>query len=164
MTLQEQLKSIEKITSKKKKGYFMYINERWAEEYPLSDEELRTGKASEYRIMKYLFPGIIEAELLFQKLNSDWCMDELISTYDEENDCYEDIYQHFIVRMEYDEDTTVRALKRANCGLYLFYDNDTDQHFLGVGDCGMSRTLILSDVYLTTNYDKVNLLEKERNE
>lgn len=158
MNIQEQINALDKINARKKKGTFMYINDAWATDLPVSPEELKTGRASEYRVMKYLFGSMICALELYQKLNKDFHMEELVSNYNEKEGYYEDVYQYFIVDLEFDEETTVNALKKANCNLYLYYDPDIDMYFLGVGDLGMSREYIMSDVYLTSDYKKVNFL------
>lgn len=81
-------------------------------------------------------------------------MDELISPYDEENDEYADEYQFFIVDFELDEETTVTAIKNAVDDWYLRYDDTNDVYILSIGNLGMSREIIPTKVYLTTDSRK----------
>lgn len=135
----------------------LYINSGWVERCDLSDEEIKTGRASQIRLIKYLFDDIILANSLAENLiANDYSMSEIISPYDEENEEYYDEYQYFIVDLALDEDATINAIKRANTDLYLRYSNDNDIYILSVGNLGMSRDYIMTDLFLTTDYDLHN--------
>ena len=67
-----------------------------------------------------------------------------IADYDEENDCYIDVYQNFIVNIAYDEDITIKATEKM--GNMLFYDNDLDLYITGITDLGTSRQYVPTDL------------------
>lgn len=71
-------------------------------------------------------------------------VDELISAYDEQEDYYIDEYQFFIVDIEYDEETTKKAVEKM--GNTLYYDNDLNLYITGITDLGTSRTIVPTDL------------------
>lgn len=139
---------------------YIYLGEKWFEDLPKSSDEEKYNQVSQYRLMKYLFSDIVLSNTLCENLINEGyenCgMQELISPYDEETEEYCDEYQYFIVNLSLDEERTVNAIKRANTDLYLRYDENNDIYILSVGNCGMSREYIMTDIYFTDDIDKSN--------
>lgn len=139
---------------------YIYLGEKWFDELPKSTDEKKYNQVSQYRLMKYLFCDIVLANTLCENLINEGyenCgMQELISPYNEETGEYADEYQYFIVNLSLDEESTINAIKRANTDLYLRYDENNDIYILSVGNFGMGREYIMTDLYFTDDIDKSN--------
>ena len=118
--------------------------------------EDKYNRCSQLRLMKYLFSDMVLANSLCENLITGSAVEDLVSPYNEETEDYEEEYQFFIVNLSLDEERTVNAIKRANTDLYLRYDYDSDVYILSVGNLGMSREYILTDLEFTDDWDKSN--------
>ena len=104
----------------------------------LEDEEIINGYLSESKAFDIFYGSMIMSNNYLQ--NNFDNLDVLISGYDEENDCYEDEYQVFIVNIEYDEDLTIKATEKM--GNTFYYDFKNEIYLTGVTDLGTSRRLV----------------------
>lgn len=110
---------------------------RWLKESDIID-----GRISEAKAFDVFFSDMILCnDYLKNRYNN---IDELISPYDEKNDYYIDEYQIFIVNLEYDEETTKKAVEKM--GNTLYYDNDLDLYITGITDLGTNRTSVQTDL------------------
>lgn len=104
----------------------------------LKDNEIIDGRLSEAKAFDLFFSDMIMCnDYLKHRYNN---IDELVSAYNEEEDYYDDEYQLFIVNIEYDEETTKKAVEKM--GNTLYYDNDLDLYITGITDLGTSRTIV----------------------
>ena len=163
-TLNEELKIVKRLEKNAPKdARFLYVNENWLRDYPLTQSEKENGRVSQYRLLHYLFSNIILANTLCENLikqSYETCsMDELISPYNEETEEYEDEYQYFIVGLALDEETTIKAIKNCVDDWYLRYDNENDIYILSIGNLGTSREIISTDAYLTNDCNKRNIYD-----
>lgn len=104
----------------------------------LKDDEIIDGRLSEAKAFEIFFNDMIMCNDYLKHRYDN--IDELISAYDEEEDDYVDEYQLFIVNIEYDEETTKKAVEKM--GNTLYYDNDLDLYITGITDLGTSRTIV----------------------
>lgn len=108
----------------------------------LKEEDIIDGYLSEAKAFDIFFSDMIMCNNYLQQNYNN--LDELVSGYNEEEDYYEDEYQVFIVNIEYDEETTVKAVEKM--GNTLYYDNKLDLYIMGVTDLGTSRTIVPTDL------------------
>lgn len=108
----------------------------------LKEEDIIDGYLSEAKAFEIFFSDMIMCnDYLRHNYNA---LDELVSGYNEEEDYYRDEYQIFIVNIEYDEETTIEAVKKM--GNTLYYDNNLDLYITGITDLGTSRTIVPTDL------------------
>ena len=103
----------------------------------LKENEVIDGRLSEAKAFEIFFSDMIMCNDYLKYRYDN--IEELISAYDEE-DCYIDEYQFFIVDIEYDEETTKKAVEKM--GNTLYYDNDLGLYVTGITDLGTSRTIV----------------------
>ena len=109
----------------------------------LKEKDLINGYLSEAKAFEVFYTDMIMCNNYFKHCEYE-SIDRLINDYDEENDCYIDIYQNFIVNIAYDEDTTIKATKKM--GNTLYYDNDLDLYITGITDLGTNRQCVPTDL------------------
>lgn len=128
----------------KEKNYKIYYGDK-ENEYivcSLKDTDILNGHLSEAKAFDIFFTDMIMCNDYF-KYNYD-NIDYLINSYDEENDEYIDEYQIFIVNLEYDEDASIKAIKKM--GNTLYYDNKLNLYITGITDLGTSRESVGTDI------------------
>lgn len=108
----------------------------------LKEEDIINGYLSEAKAFEIFFSDMIMCND-YLKHNYD-SLDELVSGYNEEEDYYEDEYQVFIVNIEHDEETTIKAVKKM--GNTLYYDNNLNLYATGITDLGTSRRIVPTDL------------------
>ena len=108
----------------------------------LKDSDILNGYLSEAKAFDIFFTDMIMSNDYLQ--NNYDNLDILISGYNEEDDYYEDEYQVFIVNIDYDEETTIKAVKKM--GNTFYYDNKNDIYLTGITDLGTSRTIVPTDL------------------
>lgn len=109
----------------------------------LKDGEILNGYLSELKAFDLFFDNMIMCNNYFN--NNDMCdIDYLISSYNEEEDYYDDEYQCFIVDPSFDEDITIKAVEKM--GNTLYYDNEKELYIMGVTDFGTSRRIVPTDI------------------
>lgn len=104
----------------------------------LKEEDIINGYLSEAKAFEIFFSDMIMCNNYLQQNYDN--LDELVSGYNEEEDYYEDEYQVFIVNIEYDEETTIKAVEKM--GNTLYYDNNLELYITGITDLGTSRTSV----------------------
>lgn len=108
----------------------------------LEENDIINGRLSEAKAFEIFFSDMIICNnYLTQRFDN---IEEIISAYDEKEDCYTDEYQFFIVNPEYDEETTKKAVEKM--GNTLYYDNDLGLYVTGITDLGTSRTIVPTDL------------------
>ena len=108
----------------------------------LKEEEIIDGYLSESKAFDLFFDSMILCnDYLKYHYNNIDC---LVSSYDEENDDYNEEYQLFIVDLVFDEDITSKAVEKMKNTLY--FDNDLNLYIMGVCDLGTSRTIVSTDI------------------
>lgn len=108
----------------------------------LKDDEIINGYLTEAKAFDIFFSDMILCNNYIK--NNYKNLDELISAYNEEEDYYEDEFQVFIVNIEYDEDTTKKAIEKM--GNTFYYDNENNIYLTGITDFGTSRTIVSTDL------------------
>lgn len=108
----------------------------------LKEEDVINGYLSEAKAFDLFYNDMIMSNN-YLKNNYD-NLEELVSGYDEENDCYIDEYQVFIVNIDYDEDLTIKATEKM--GNTLYYDTENEIYLTGITDLGTSRTIVPTDL------------------
>lgn len=116
----------------------------------LKDEEIINGYLSESKAFDLFFDNMILCNdyLKYHHNNISY----LVDAYDEESDYYKDEFQFFIVDLAFDEDLSIKAVKKMDNTLY--YDEELDLYILGVTDWGTSRTIVSTNI-------KVELVERD---
>lgn len=109
----------------------------------LKEEDIINGYLSEAKAFEIFYTDMIMCNNYFSHCNYD-NINALIDEYDEESDSYVDVYQNFIVNIDYNEDITIKATKKM--GNTLYYDNDLDLYITGVTDLGTNRRLVATDL------------------
>lgn len=104
----------------------------------LKEEEIINGYLSEAKAFEIFYTDMIMCNNYLQNNFDD--LEELVSGYDEENDCYADEFQIFIINIDYDEDLTIKATEKM--GNTLYYDNKNELYLTGITDLGTSRRLV----------------------
>lgn len=104
----------------------------------LKEEDIINGYLSEAKAFDIFFNDMIMCNNYLQKNYEN--IEELISAYDEENDCYIDEYQHFIVNIDFDEEITKKAIEKM--GNTFYYDNELELYITGITDLGTSRRIV----------------------
>lgn len=108
----------------------------------LKEEDIINGYLNEAKAFEIFYTDMIMSNNYLQ--NNYENLDILIDAYNEENDCYEDEYQVFIINPEYDEETTSEATKKM--GNTLYYDMKNDIYITSVTDLGTHRTGVSTDL------------------
>lgn len=108
----------------------------------LKDEEIINGYLTESKAFDLFYKDVIMCNNYLQ--NNYDNLDELISAYNEKEDYYEDEYQVFIINIEYDEETTVKATEKM--GNTLYYDFKNDIYLTGITDLGTPRTIVSTNL------------------
>ena len=119
------------------KIYYGENKEDYIKRY-LKDDEIIDGRLSEAKAFDIFFNDMIMCNDYLKYRYDN--IEELISAYDEAEDYYVDEYQLFIVDIEYDEETTKKAVEKM--GNTLYYDNDLGLYITGITDLGTSRTIV----------------------
>lgn len=104
----------------------------------LKDNEIINGYLTEAKAFDIFFTDMIMSNNYLQ--NNYDNLDVLVSGYNEEEDYYEDEYQIFIVNIDYDEETTTKAVEKM--GNTFYYDNNNEIYLTGITDLGTSRTIV----------------------
>ena len=128
----------------KEKLYKIYYGEG-QEDYIkryLKDDEILDGVLSESAAFRLFYEDMIMSNN-YLKNNYD-NLDELISSYNEEDDYYEDEFQVFIINPSFDEDITKMATEKMRNTLY--YDRENEIYLTGITDFGTSRTIVPTDL------------------
>lgn len=131
---------------KNEKLYKIYYGENegdYIERY-LDDNDIINGYLNEKKAFDLTFTDMIMCNDYFKQDNIYDYIEELISPYDEENDCYIDEYQIFIVNLDYDEEFTKKMVEKM--GNTLYYDNKLNLYIMGVTDLGTIRTGVPTDL------------------
>ena len=132
----------------KNRKIYKYVNEN-----DLNEEEKRTGKISYRRLVErcgdvWLFnnaPKLSNYDFEFV-LNNE---------YDEENDEYIDIYQHYLISIN---PYTLEKLQELNVkDLIIAWSENLEEYVLFVDHFGTSWDYVMTDIYYTTNYEKADL-------
>lgn len=108
----------------------------------LKEEDVINGYLTEAKAFDLFYNDMIMSNN-YLKNNYD-NLEELVSGYDKENDCYVDEYQVFIVNIDYDEDLTIKATEKM--GNTLYYDTENEIYLTGITDLGTSRTIVPTDL------------------
>lgn len=116
----------------------------------LKDEEIIDGYLSESKAFDLFFDNMILCNDYLKHHHNN--ISYLVDAYDEESDYYKDEYQFFIVDLAFDEDLSIKAVKKMDNTLY--YDEELDLYILGVTDWGTSRTIVSTNI-------KVELVERD---
>ena len=138
----------------------IYLCKKRMEE--LNEYEREEGKISYNTLLKYydmtpiLCNNIAEVdEYLFDNI-------EVGNIYDEENDCYIDIYQYFIINLSAWELENIK--KYYNDELIIAYSEKLDNYILLVDHFGTSWDYVLTNIEFTDDIDKIQQWEKEQEE
>lgn len=132
----------------------MYINEKDLNEY-----EKENGKVSYKTLVKRYFNDMVlcnNITLLFHSTTNGKYIEpelEIGTDYDEENDCYIDIYQYFIVdqsNWQYEELKELMKQNNSN-DIILYYIDYLDMYILGVPHFGTGWDYVLTDIEYTTD-------------
>ena len=108
----------------------------------LKEEDVLDGFLSEAKAFDIFFNDMIMCNNYLQKNYEN--IEELISAYDEENDCYIDEYQYFIIDIEFDEEITKKAIEKM--GNTFYYDNELELYITGITDLGTSRRIVPTNI------------------
>lgn len=108
----------------------------------LKDEDVLNGWLSEAKAFDLFYRDMIMSNK-YIKNNYD-NLDTLISSYNEEDDYYEDEYQIFIINIDFDEDITIKATEKM--GNTLYYDRENEIYITGLTDLGVSRTIVPTNI------------------
>ena len=171
------LKNMEQ--AQKECKYKAYLNIPY-DSYPLANVhqiEEETGRLSQAHLIDKLFNNCILANTLCENLIRRGCetgeVQELLTPYTiasakeeageevEDYEYYDDEYQYFLVTLEYDEETTIKILKRADTDIYLRYDNENDIYIMSIGNFGMSREMISTSLAITNDINNSNYWEDD---
>ena len=109
----------------------------------LKEKDVINGYLSESKAFEICYTYMIMCNNYFKHCNYD-NINPLINDYDEESDSYIDVYQNFIINIDYDEDITIKATEKM--GNTLFYDNDLDLYITGITDLGTNREYVPTDL------------------
>lgn len=115
-------------------GIYRYINKK-----DLNSYELENKRLSYYNLFYH-----DESLILCNNIINDIDDMELVNgaDYDEENDCYEDIYQYYII----DDNLANRLIENTN--EIIYYHNRLDIYILGVSHYGISWQYVLTEFKL----------------
>lgn len=108
----------------------------------LKEEDIINGYLSEAKAFDIFFNDMIMCNNYLQKNYEN--IEELISAYDEENGSYIDEYQYFIINIEFDEETTKKAIEKM--GNTFYYDNELELYITGITDFGTSRRIVPTNI------------------
>lgn len=116
----------------------------------VNDKDILNGYLSEAKAFELFFSGMI---ICNNYLNNNYNnLDILIDNYDENGDYVIEQFQFFLVEPEFDEDTTIKAVKKMYNTLY--FDNKNDLYIMGITDLGTNRESVPTDL-------KVEIIEME---
>ena len=110
----------------------------------LKDDEIINGYLSEAKAFNLFYNSMIICNNYFKNIEHYDDIEEIISSYDEENDYYDEEFQIFIIDPEYDREITEKATEKM--GNTLYYDNKMDLYLTGITDLGTSRTIVPTDI------------------
>lgn len=108
----------------------------------LKEEDVIDGFLCEAKAFDIFFNDMIMCNNYLQKNYEN--IEELISAYDEENDCYIDEYQYFIIDIEFNEEITQKAIEKM--GNTFYYDNELELYITGITDLGTSRRIVPTNI------------------
>lgn len=115
----------------------------WRSEYfygnKISDYGLKNGYV-DYRTLAKAFDAVLNNNIFEAMDFGEWEL-ESGCDYDEENECYEDIFQYYIV-----DDNGAEILKEA--GEIVYYNEKLDMYVWGVTHYGTSWDYVLTDIKL----------------
>lgn len=109
----------------------------------LKEKDVINGYLSEAKAFEIFYTDMIMCNNYFSHCNYD-NINALIDEYDEESDSYVDVYQNFIINIDYNEDITIKATEKM--GNTLYYDNDLGIYITGITDLGTNRRLVATDL------------------
>ena len=124
----------------KEKLYTIYYGENEGEYISryLKDSDIINGYLSEAKAFELFYSDMIMCNNYLQ--NNYANLDYIVDTYDEEENCYVDEFQVFIIEPEFDEEITKKATEKM--GNTLYYDNTNELYITGITDLGTSRTIV----------------------
>ena len=108
----------------------------------LKDNEIINGYLSESKAFDLFFDNMILCNDYLRVRYND--IEEIISAYNEDEDCYKDEYQFFIVDLAFGEEITKKAVEKM--GNTLYYDNELDLYITGITDLGTLRASVPADI------------------
>lgn len=108
----------------------------------LNEEDILNGWLSEAKAFELFYGDMIMSNNYIKNNYED--LEIIIDAYDEEDDCYADEFQVFIINTEFDEEITKKATEKM--GNTLYYDNKNDIYITGITDLGTSRTIVPTDM------------------
>lgn len=124
------------------KIYYGNNKEEYITRY-LKDSDIINGYLSEAKAFDLFYDDMIMCNSYFE--NDDWCeIESLLSGYIEEEDCYVDEYQLFIIDFDFNEDVIIKATEKM--GNTLYYDNEKGLYITGITDLGTSRTIVPTQI------------------
>ena len=94
----------------------------------------------DYRTLAKAFDAVLN-NYIYEATFDDWEL-ESGCDYDEENECYEDIFQYYIV-----DDQGANILKEV--GEIVYYNKKLDMYLWGVTHYGTSWDYVLTDIKIT---------------
>ena len=108
----------------------------------LKDNQIIDGYLSECKAFDLFFDNMILCNdyLKYHHDNINY----LVDSYNEEEDCYKDEFQFFIVDLAFGEDLTIKAIERM--GNTLYFDEDLSLYIMGVCDFGTPRSGVSTDL------------------
>lgn len=117
----------------------------------VNEKDILDGYLSEAKAFELFFSGMI---ICNNYLNNNYDnLDILIDNYNENEDYVIEQFQFFLVEPEFDEDTTIKAVKKMYNTLY--FDNKNDLYIMGVTDLGTNRNSVETDL-------RVEIVESEK--
>lgn len=141
------------------KNLKMYVKKEDLNEY-----EKNHNKISFKRLIDRLFTDLILCnditKLFYNEIGGKYCEPEFIigTYYDEENNCYVDIYQYFIVNFNnYTYSLFEQYAEQLGNEFILYYIDELDLYVLGVTHLGTGWDYVLTDIEPTENIDESNI-------
>lgn len=110
----------------------------------LQDNDIINGYLSEAKAFELFYNSMIICNNYFKNIEHFDDIDEIISSYNEEDDYYTEEYQIFIIDPEFDSEITKKATEKM--GNTLYFDNKMDLYLTGITDLGASRTIVSTDL------------------
>ena len=122
----------------------------WRSEYfygnKISDYGLKNGYV-DYRTLAKAFDAVLNNNIFEAMDFGEWEL-ESGCDYDKENECYEDIFQYYII-----DDSGAEILKEA--GEIVYYNEKLDMYLWGVTHYGTSWDYVLTDIKLELGKETV---------
>lgn len=118
----------------------------------LKEEDILNGHLSEAKAFDLFYDSMIMSNNYLQ--NNYDNLDELISSYNEEEDYYKDEYQVFIIDTQFSEETLIKVTEKM--GNTLYYDNKNEIYLTGITDLGTHRSLVPTDLEVVEEKENEN--------